>query len=89
MVFIEDETIKDIGKPEKPMTNTPQVDMDPIRPPLVHDNHGGDDDTEDSGDATDQGSTIQSDEKPSSDDDEGGNDNANENLIRLQRIYNF
>ena len=45
VVFIEDETTKDIGKPEKPMTSTPQVDMDPIRPPLAHENHGGDDDT--------------------------------------------
>nr|XP_040249189.1 uncharacterized protein LOC120966742 [Aegilops tauschii subsp. strangulata] len=81
VVFIEDETIKDIGKPEKPMTNTPQVDMDPICPPLIHDNHGGDDDTEESGDATDQGSTSQSGEQPSSDDDdEVGNDDANENL---------
>lgn len=53
--------------------------MDPICP-LVH-NHGGEDDTEDSGDATDQGSTSQSDEQPSSydDDDEVGNDNVNKN----------
>jgi hypothetical protein len=80
VVFIKDEIIKDIGKPEKPMTNTPQVDMNPICPPLVHDNHGGDDDTEDSGDAIDQGSTSQRDEQPSSDgDDDVGYHDANDN----------
>ena len=41
VVFIEDETIRDIGKPEKPKTTTPQVDLDPVNPPLVHDDHGG------------------------------------------------
>jgi hypothetical protein len=58
VVFIEDETIQDIGKPEKPKATTPQVVLDPVNPPLVNDNHGGDDeDAEDSDDATDQGST--------------------------------
>jgi len=72
------------------MTNTPQVDMDPIRPPLVHDNHGGDDDTKDSGDATDQGSTSQSHEQPSSDDDDDdddvGYDDANDNLSNSRPV---
>ena len=56
VVFIEHETIKDIGKPKKPKTTTPEVVLDPANPPLVHDNHGGDDDVDD-GDAADQGST--------------------------------
>lgn len=65
-------------KPEKPMNNTPQVDMDLIRPPLVHDNHGGDDDVADNGDATDRGSTSQSDGQPSSDDDDDDDDVDND-----------
>ena len=59
VVFIEDETIQDIGKPEKPKATTPQVVLDLVNPPLVHDNHGGGDDTEDSDDATEQGSTSE------------------------------
>jgi hypothetical protein len=76
VVFIEDETIQDIGKPEKPKAITPQVILDPVNPPLVHDDHGEDDkDVEDSDDATDQGSTSQGHDQPSSDDDEEGDDN--------------
>ena len=41
VVFIEDETIQDIGKLEKPKATTPQVDLDPVNPPLVHGDHGG------------------------------------------------
>jgi hypothetical protein len=53
VVFIEDETIRDIEKSEKPKTTTSQVDLDPVNLPLVHDDHGGDDeDAEDSDDAT-------------------------------------
>ncbi|KAK1652513.1 hypothetical protein QYE76_070318 [Lolium multiflorum] len=75
VVFIEDETIQDIGKPEKPKatTSTPHVDMDPVNPPLVHDDHGGDDDAEDSDDATDQGSTSMGHDQPS--DEEQDDDN--------------
>ena len=79
VVFIEDETIKDIGKPEKPKTTTPQVVLDPVNPPLVHDNHGGDDNAEDD-DAADQGSTSQGHEQPSDedDDDNHGDDNPHD-----------
>ena len=77
MVFIEDETIQDIGKPEKPKATAPQVELDPVNPPLVHDNHRGDDDAEDSDDATDEGSTSEGHEQPSDedDDDDEGDDN--------------
>jgi hypothetical protein len=71
VVFIEDETIRDIGKSEKPKTTTPQIDLDSVNPPLVHDDHGGDNkDAEDSDDATEQGSISQGHDQPSSDDDE-------------------
>ena len=59
VVFIEDETVQDIGKPKKPKTTTPEVVLDPVNPPLVHDNHWGYDDVEDDDDAADQGSTSQ------------------------------
>jgi hypothetical protein len=76
VVFIEDKTIQDIGKPEKPKAITPQVILDPVNPPLGNDNNGGDDeDVEDSDDATDQGCTSQGHDQPSSDDDSGGDDN--------------
>jgi hypothetical protein len=43
-----------------PTCITPQVLLDLVNPPLVNENHGGDDeDVEDSDDATDQGSTSQ------------------------------
>lgn len=62
------------------MTNTPKVGIDPIHPPLMHENHGGNDDIEDNEDATDQDSTSQSYKQPSSDDDEEvGNDDDNDN----------
>ena len=41
VVFIEYETIQDIGKPEKPKATTPQAVLDQVNPPLMHDNHGG------------------------------------------------
>ena len=77
VVFIEDETIKDIGKPEKPKTTTPKIVLDPVNPPLVHDNHGGDDDVEDDDDVADQGSTIQGHEQPCDEDNDEnhGDDN--------------
>jgi hypothetical protein len=76
VVFIEDETRQDIGKPEKPKATTPQVILNPVNHPLVHDDHGGDDeDAEDSDDATNQGSTSQGHDQPLSDDDDEGDDN--------------
>jgi hypothetical protein len=83
VVFIEDEIIQDIGKLEKPKATTPQVVLDPVNPPLVHDDHGGDDeDAEDSDDATDQGSTSQGHDQPSSDDEGEGDDNAPTPLVQ-------
>ena len=77
MVFIEDETIQDIGKPEKPKATTPYVVLDRVNPPLVHDNHKGDDDAEDSDDATEQGTTSEGHDEPSNDDDDSDNDDDN------------
>ena len=77
VVFIEDETIQDIGKPEKPKATTPQVVLDQVNPPLVHDNHGGDDDAEDSDDATEQGSTSEGHDEPSEEDDDNDDGDAN------------
>jgi hypothetical protein len=81
VVFIEDETIQDIGKPKKPKatTSTPQVDVDPVNPPLVPDDHGGDDD---------QGSTSTGHNQPSNeDDDDEGDDNPPDSppLQKLRR----
>jgi hypothetical protein len=71
VVFLEDETIQGIGKLEKPKATTPQVVLDLVNPPLVNENHGGDDeDVEDSDDATDQDSTSQVHDQPLNDDDD-------------------
>jgi ATP-binding cassette subfamily B (MDR/TAP) protein 1 len=86
VVFIEDETIQDIWKPEKPKATTPQVVLDPVSPLLVHDDHGGDDeDAEDRDDATDHGSTSQGHGQPSSDDDEGDDNPPTPPVQQLRR----
>jgi hypothetical protein len=88
VVFIEDETIQDIGKPEKPKATTPQVVLDQVNPPLVHDNHGGDDDAEDSDDATEQGSTSEGHDEPSEEDDDSddGDDNPPDSPPPVQQL---
>ena len=85
---LEDETIKDVCKPEKPKTTTPEVVLDLVNPPLVHDNHGGDDDVVDDDDAADQGSTSQGHEKPSDegDDDDHGDDNPPDSPPPVQQL---
>ena len=45
--FFEDETIEDIVRPKKQITAPQVVDLDPIPTPVVYNNHGGDDITED------------------------------------------
>jgi hypothetical protein len=59
VALINNQRVKDIGKPKKPKINAPQVDMDPINPLQLHDNYGGYDDVEDSVDVTDEGNASQ------------------------------
>jgi hypothetical protein len=86
VVFIKDETIQDNGKLEKPKATTSQAVLDPVNPPLMHDDHGGDDeDAEDSDDATDQGSTSQGHDQPSSDNEDEGDDNPHTPSVQQPR----
>ena len=58
VVFIEDQTIEDFDRDQMPSTSREYpVDLDPIPPPIVHNDHGGDeqantDDMVDSGTPT-------------------------------------
>ena len=40
VIFFEDETIEDVVRPKKQISTPRVVDLDSIRTPVVHDNHG-------------------------------------------------